>query len=442
MARAKVECTCETFGNGVVSGNDGHLIEDCENCDAPGCQRNAAIVAAFHNAMPDILTINDAADGVVVTFTFEGKTYNVNTRVAKARTRPIDEYLQTIAQRAIDAVEDSHAAAATARAGAGARRPGSPRNGTRAGVAAPARAARDKATTEGDRMSERQTLADESTFANVLYYGKPGSGKTTAAASLAKRGRIVYVDAEAGLKSAPLLNLGVPVGNIEVHRTITYDALDALFAELWDEPPFGVVMDSLSEIHKMLLEHTVEREMRRQRDAGKSRDEQVAELRDYGINTTEMRHLVRRFRDLPCHTVFTALERRDVDENTGLVQYGPDMSQRLASDVMGYVDVACHTYTTEGDDGDEPVYMGDFRDRELYAGKDRFGVVPPRLVSPSMDRVLDYLDGTLTAETDTLSASVEAAAPAEDEPAKAAPARKRSRPPTPAEVLAKRKAAK
>ena len=48
------------------------------------------------------------------------------------------------------------------------------------------------------------SLDDHPEPVNALYYGREGTGKTTAAAHLANRGRVLYINAEAGLKRQPL----------------------------------------------------------------------------------------------------------------------------------------------------------------------------------------------------------------------------------------------
>lgn len=247
--------------------------------------------------------------------------------------------------------------------------------------------------------SQPASLADEAFFANVLYYGKPKSGKTTHAASVAKLGRIEYIDAEAGLKNQALVQFGVPTANIHPNREITMDALDALFWELKDDPPTALVWDSISESHKKLLALTAQRRYERDIAAGKKVWEQYAiELGDYGVNTNEMRTLSRQFRDLECHTAFVALEKRDQDDKTGIVQYGPDMTAKLAEDILGYVDVICHTYTIMN--GDEQQCWGAFRTFDLHVAGDRFNTLPPRLINPSMDRIIKYLTFEMDIDND------------------------------------------
>lgn len=252
---------------------------------------------------------------------------------------------------------------------------------------------------------ERITLADTEEWLKVLWYGEPGTGKTTESATMARLGRIVHVDAEAGLKRKPMIDHGIPVANIEIERDITFKGLEALGWELREQShdgngPIGVVLDSTSEIHKKLLVQTAERTYTKRKNAGMEYEENFVALEDYGMNANEMRKLIRLYRDLPMHVAFVCLERRDQDDNTGEISHGPDLTPKLQEDLAGYVDVICHTYCEEVDWSDEPEYWGDFRPRGTQMGKDRYHSIPPRLINPSFDRIKQYIDGDLDAESD------------------------------------------
>jgi len=235
----------------------------------------------------------------------------------------------------------------------------------------------------------RSTLGDERDFLKILYHGEPGSGKTTAAAHMAKLGRVVWVLGEAGLKRGPIERLGVPAENIELHREITYAALEELCAEvraaLHRDPGayVGVVFDSLTEVQGKLLE-------------AKARGLTYSQA-EYGVNTNELTLLLRHFCDLPCHVAFITHPKRDEDSD-GEVVYRPAMTPKVSGILLGQVDVTCVCLALARAGEEEPDYLGLFRPAGKYRGKDRLGVLPPRLINPTFDRVLAYVDGTFRRE--------------------------------------------
>jgi hypothetical protein len=59
-------------------------------------------------------------------------------------------------------------------------------------------------------------LDEETDFLKILYYGREGVGKTSAAAHAANYGRILVINAESGVKKKPLRDrLGINVENIK-----------------------------------------------------------------------------------------------------------------------------------------------------------------------------------------------------------------------------------
>jgi hypothetical protein len=83
------------------------------------------------------------------------------------------------------------------------------------------------AETEQDKYS--QTLDDEAEYLNILYYGDPGSGKTSAAAAMAHLGIVYLVDVESGAKKRPLRKLGIPTSRIRPVRVGCYKDLDQFY---------------------------------------------------------------------------------------------------------------------------------------------------------------------------------------------------------------------
>jgi hypothetical protein len=231
------------------------------------------------------------------------------------------------------------------------------------------------------------SLKEESAFIKALFYGEPGSGKTTNAAHMAMLGKIVFVDTEQGLEGRALKGLGVPIENISVYEDVTYDGLETLFWKMRDllsaDPTSyaGVVIDTFSELQSKMLEE----------DGG---GKFLYSQQDYGVNTSKLRLLMRKFRDLPCHVAFTTHVRRNEDQDDGSVRYRPALTPGAGGSLLGYCNLTCFCHEVSGGSDDEFGYVGDFRSDGKFAAKDRLHVLPPRLVKPTFDRIHAYVDGT------------------------------------------------
>lgn len=106
-----------------------------------------------------------------------------------------------------------------------------------------------------------------------------------------------------------------------------------------------VIIDSLSEVEaycfNQLLGVT---------DSTRLDDEvQSAEWAEYKKNNTMILRVVRAFRDLPLHVIFTAGEKYTQDE-TKKFKYVPDMTGQLAKKVQGFMDMV--GYYVQGRSGD------------------------------------------------------------------------------------------
>jgi len=251
---------------------------------------------------------------------------------------------------------------------------------------------------------ETKPLTEQRDTLNILYYGPGGTGKTTDLAFMANLGRVLYVDAESGIKRGPLERLGVKTANIEIlDVTVGFAPFEQAFwdikSDLAADPDSwaGTVWDSVTEIHKAFLDDVVIAGVAKAQRQGKERDRFFIERGDWGVMTDQMRLLIRRYRDLPCHFGMAALERREQDDD-GKVVYQPGVTPALQNDLIGYMDVVCHTSTELVGAAEE--FHGLFRPVGKYQGKDRFGALPRRLVAPTFDRVLSYIDGSLSRDTD------------------------------------------
>jgi len=253
--------------------------------------------------------------------------------------------------------------------------------------------------------------------------GDGGTGKTTNLAALAKLGKVLIVNAEQGVKGSALnrwsrekFSADFPVENIEVYpdpddedEVISHAGLEALWMRLRDDlikdPTswLGVGWDSVTEIQKKLADIEKAEAVLKANRRGQERDPLTMDQDNWRRVNDMTRQLVRKYRDLPCHFGMTALLRREQDDD-GRVAYQPAVTPGLQNDLIGWMDVAIVTSMryVQVDDVDE--YLGLTKPQGKFKGKDRYKALPKWLVDPQYDRVIDYVEGVLTADTDDVMA--------------------------------------
>lgn len=256
-------------------------------------------------------------------------------------------------------------------------------------------------------------------FLNILLYGREGSGKTTAAVSLANLGygNVLVVNAEGGLKRNTLKRLGIDTSRIKIWppqgESITHRGLDELHrtlkADLANDPNSwaGVVFDSATEIVPALVDQVATDRIDKASKRGvniDAVDQFFTDRSDYGTMSKMFRDILRKFRDLPTHFVVTALERRDVDDDSGKVSYGPAVTPGVQADLLGFVDLVLACSAADAEEG-KP-FRALTKSAGKYRGKDRLGVLPRVLVNPTMPRILAYESGELTEASDPEQAAL------------------------------------
>ena len=253
------------------------------------------------------------------------------------------------------------------------------------------------------KPNPRRLQEDANEPLTMLYYGDGGTGKTSHLCALANIGPVLIVNAEKGVKRRALQRIGIAVDNIEVFpigdEEITYESLEQEWLRvreaLHKDPTayVGFLWDSMTQIYNILLEHAKVAGEQWEARTGKKRDPR----NDYGDANDQLRKLTRKAMDLQCHFGASALERRDQDDD-GVVTYRPSIPPGLMKDTYGWFDLVAHT-TLEAV-GEHEFYGGLFKPLGKYRGKDREGIMPKKMITPSFDRVIAYAEEALTSETD------------------------------------------
>lgn len=255
----------------------------------------------------------------------------------------------------------------------------------------------------------------------ICLYGREGTRKTTGLATSTQAGPTLVVSAEGGLKASALKKHGVKVENLAVwpgpeDKAVTEAGLarrlealhERLLAGFHRDPAFlyAVHLDSFSELFSVLRDQAqegrVDKALAKPGVTEDMVDIDFVDRDDYGIATNQARKILRRFRDLPCHVVITALEKYDEKEDAIV----PAVSPAIRIDLLGMVDMVLYSKVDPvTDEEDAPEFH-----RALTAsgakgatrGKDRYDALPRVLVEPTFVRILGYKTGELVESEDPL----------------------------------------
>ena len=228
-------------------------------------------------------------------------------------------------------------------------------------------------------------------FVNNLFFGPSGGGKTHLLGTAALDERtapIALLDFEGGVLD---VLTGLPgQGTDWVHIPISNWAdFNEAYARL-DENDEGFKsagVDSISETHIFALLNLLE-------DGKPSREKEpdLIQEGDYGTALVQLRRLVRKFRDLPMHTFFTAHDREIRHPREGLVTV-PSMAGKASTEVPGLMTLVGYLALSENEEGDtERVLLLQNYAKIRTKVRMPWGTeAPDELVNPSMTDVLNAL---------------------------------------------------
>jgi hypothetical protein len=238
-----------------------------------------------------------------------------------------------------------------------------------------------------------QRMADKRLdFLNGLIYGDPGVGKTTflATASLVPAmSPMLLLDIEGG----DLSLTGFP--NLEVVRVASYKKMQPIYDELYREqngknPPYRTIgLDNLTELRYFSMGDI----MLDAKATAKNPDNidlDVPGMREWGKNSNQIRAVVRGFRDLPCHTFFTAHAKEVENKATEVVKIKPAIPGQLAEELSGFVDLVLYYYVklvaVKGVTEHKRLMLTT-KTANINA-KDRSGKLPPVMETPTMEDLI------------------------------------------------------
>ena len=237
----------------------------------------------------------------------------------------------------------------------------------------------------------------------MLVYGPPGVGKTTLAATadlhpLTKK--VLFINVEGGMLSvSDMSRIGLKEAP-DVTDMGTFDNLDKIFWFLakGNHPYQTVCIDSLSELQMVNLESIVEKQVgATSRSGGKRESLDDIWQEDYGVSTQQIRRLIRKFRDLPMHVIFTCLDRTDMDKQKN-VFVGPALTPKVATAAMGYMDIVAYMYADSATDEDgQTTYTRKLlcQPYDRWIAKDRSpgGKLGMVIEDPSIPKIMNMIIG-------------------------------------------------
>ena len=203
---------------------------------------------------------------------------------------------------------------------------------------------------------------------NLLVYGDPGVGKTYLAATAQdnpETSPVLFIDVEGGTTTIRKRK------DVDVRRITKIADLIAIHEILVDQNDGyykTVVIDSLTELQKVDMRDIMRELVLRRPDL----DPDVPGMREWGKSAEHVRRIVRGFRDLPVHTVFTALSQVERDEN-GVVTYYPSVPGKLKMEIPGFMDIVGYLSSTI--ENDETQRRIQFAKTRRVIAKDRTGAL-------------------------------------------------------------------
>lgn len=231
---------------------------------------------------------------------------------------------------------------------------------------------------------------------NMLIFGPYGIGKTLLAGSadeVPEMRKVLHIDIEGGT-----FTLRHTFPNVDTVRVTDWEELSKVYAELRagvHKQYRTIIIDSLTEAQAFNMDKILIVELQEQIDSGEEikRDEDIANMRQWQKNQSQIKKFIRMYRDLPVSTIFTALDKDDKDKTTGKVRTLPDLPGKLARQVPAMVDEVFYYFPYKAEKDGEPVELRVIQTvaTARIAAKDRSGKMPKLMSGPTMKKIYNTI---------------------------------------------------
>lgn len=209
-------------------------------------------------------------------------------------------------------------------------------------------------------------------YIKALICGDPGAGKTLISSTFPNP---LYASAEGGLMS--VADRAVPFVKIEASEQLQIIRANLsqppeVRASLFGMPVDSVIIDTIDEVARLLVRERIE----------SNKKEQMA-MADWGWLGDQLRAIIRGYRNLDMHVVFTCHLKSAEDSETGRIYFKPAIQGAVGDEIAGYVDLALllkaqPTTRVIGNDTERVLYrfLQTFPDPTHPWVKDRSGRLP------------------------------------------------------------------
>lgn len=191
---------------------------------------------------------------------------------------------------------------------------------------------------------------------NILVYGDPGAGKTHFAGTaqdVPSMANVHVFNIDGGIMTL------ASRGDIRASNISSVDELEQELFKLANKDPEydgvkTVVIDNVTELLTLALENITMREYSNRIKKNKTYSVDEVYLEDYGVAGKQLARVLRGFRDLPIHVIYIAHRKDKMRAGTNVLEESkPNLTDKLGTAVMGYMDFVWYLYTADEVIGDE-----------------------------------------------------------------------------------------